>query len=831
VNTDVEVDVKPDCSIPGQETTSYALTMTEVLAVTDEFVSNQKVCIIDSGLDTNHPDLEETTFTGWEPSDSAEDWDTDTDGHGTRVAGVIVAKGNNNKGIQGVIRNGKLKVHVAKIFDSTKKTIKYSRVVEAIGKCKDSGANIINMSLQWVNTTTTKDLPGHDAVSNAIAALALDDEILVVAAAGNSAQTQYPGKLPGTFSVGAVNETAQYQGTNTNAQVDISAPGFRICMTNAGGLPDYRLGSGTSFAAPIVSGIAALIWSHCPVTCKPSDIKRILMNSSMNCRDDANNEVDCRYVEDGLGQGIVNAKSALDYANESGFLQPSAAPSEVPSLTPSLSPSDNPSQEPSDLPSLTPSMTPSVQPSQEPSEKPSELPSLTPSLSPSDQPSQEPSDLPSLTPSVTPSNHPSQEPSEKPSDLPSLTPSLSPSDQPSQKPSDLPSLTPSVTPSVQLSQEPSDKPSELPSLTPSLSPSDQPSQKPSDLPSLTPSVTPSVQPSQEPSREPSDLPSVMPSVSPSAMPSQEPSQEPSDKPSDLPSVSLSPSDQPTRQPSNEPSLLLSVSFSPSLPGFGNVEFSLNGTFYISNVNCSEVLTNGVVNGEVIAVLQQSLAETIALDAIIVKRVCGIDVDVDDIDGNRRLQVQDLLDGISVTFEATITTPCTGALCQNADDIASNLINVTSSLLSSQEFQESIETFASESNVDVLSNVSLSSAALSVTSAVVNEASASPSQSPSELNKNPKSSKTKAKSPTKSGKQKNTKKSKFSKAPKRTKLPNNAKRQKKVANTNTKSPSDASLTNAPKAPKTTKAPKNTKVAEWDLAEVSNATLANINGTSI
>jgi hypothetical protein len=743
VNTDVEVDVKPDCSIPGQETTSYALTMTEVLAVTDEFVSNQKVCIIDSGLDTNHPDLEETTFTGWEPSDSAEDWDTDTDGHGTRVAGVIVAKGNNNKGIQGVIRNGKLKVHVAKIFDSTKKTIKYSRVVEAIGKCKDSGANIINMSLQWVNTTTTKDLPGHDAVSNAIAALALDDEILVVAAAGNSAQTQYPGKLPGTFSVGAVNETAQYQGTNTNAQVDISAPGFRICMTNAGGLPDYRLGSGTSFAAPIVSGIAALIWSHCPVTCKPSDIKRILMNSSMNCRDDANNEVDCRYVEDGLGQGIVNAKSALDYANESGFLQPSAAPSEVPSLTPSLSPSDNPSQEPSDLPSLTPSMTPSVQPSQEPSEKPSELPSLTPSLSPSDQPSQ----------------------------------------------------------------------------------------KPSDLPSLTPSVTPSVQPSQEPSREPSDLPSVMPSVSPSAMPSQEPSQEPSDKPSDLPSVSLSPSDQPTRQPSNEPSLLLSVSFSPSLPGFGNVEFSLNGTFYISNVNCSEVLTNGVVNGEVIAVLQQSLAETIALDAIIVKRVCGIDVDVDDIDGNRRLQVQDLLDGISVTFEATITTPCTGALCQNADDIASNLINVTSSLLSSQEFQESIETFASESNVDVLSNVSLSSAALSVTSAVVNEASASPSQSPSELNKNPKSSKTKAKSPTKSGKQKNTKKSKFSKAPKRTKLPNNAKRQKKVANTNTKSPSDASLTNAPKAPKTTKAPKNTKVAEWDLAEVSNATLANINGTSI
>jgi hypothetical protein len=207
-----------------------------------------------------------------------------------------------------------------------------------------------------------------------------------------------------------------------------------------------------------------------------------------------------------------------------------------------------------------------------------------------------------------------------------------------------------------------------------------------------------------------------------------------------------------------------VSFSPSLSGFGNVEFSLNGTFYISNVNCSEVLTNGVVNDEVIAVLQQSLAETIALDAIIVKRVCGIDVDVDDIDGNRRLQVQDLLDGIPVTFEATITTPCTGALCQNADDIASNLINVTSSLLSSQEFQESIETFASESNVDVLSNVSLSSAALSVTSAVVNEASASPSQSPSNLNK-PKASKTKAKAPTKSGKQKNPKKNKTSKAQK------------------------------------------------------------------
>jgi len=101
----------------SSETTPYGINLVNALQVSDEFVHKKKVCIIDSGYDITHPDLQQsdTKVTGAEDG-GAGIWSQDGHGHGTHVAGTIAAIGQNGKGVMGVVRSGELNIHVVRVF-------------------------------------------------------------------------------------------------------------------------------------------------------------------------------------------------------------------------------------------------------------------------------------------------------------------------------------------------------------------------------------------------------------------------------------------------------------------------------------------------------------------------------------------------------------------------------------------------------------------------------------------------------------------------------------------------------------------------------------------
>ena len=104
----------------NSETEPYGIDLIKALKVSDEFVNNKKVCIIDSGYDINHPDLPSagTKVTG-AANGGAGVWNQDGNGHGTHVAGTIAAIGQNGKGVRGVVRSGELNIHVVRVFGNS----------------------------------------------------------------------------------------------------------------------------------------------------------------------------------------------------------------------------------------------------------------------------------------------------------------------------------------------------------------------------------------------------------------------------------------------------------------------------------------------------------------------------------------------------------------------------------------------------------------------------------------------------------------------------------------------------------------------------------------
>lgn len=121
----------------GGEITPYGITQVHALDVDDSQVSNRKVCVIDSGYDLGHPDLQTMNINGTDlhPNPGyigSTAWSEDQSGHGTHVAGTIAAIGNNNFGVQGVVRNGQINLHVVRAFGSDGLGAWKSRMIIAV---------------------------------------------------------------------------------------------------------------------------------------------------------------------------------------------------------------------------------------------------------------------------------------------------------------------------------------------------------------------------------------------------------------------------------------------------------------------------------------------------------------------------------------------------------------------------------------------------------------------------------------------------------------------------------------------------------------------------
>eukprot|EP01083_Nonionella_stella_P031474 86198_1 len=95
----------------------YGIKKVNAPKVDTSYVSNRKVCIIDNGYDIDHPDLPVTNVDGYTGSDSGGLWYQGGNSHGTHVAGTMVAIGDNNIGVVGVVPTGTMPLYIVRVFN------------------------------------------------------------------------------------------------------------------------------------------------------------------------------------------------------------------------------------------------------------------------------------------------------------------------------------------------------------------------------------------------------------------------------------------------------------------------------------------------------------------------------------------------------------------------------------------------------------------------------------------------------------------------------------------------------------------------------------------
>lgn len=272
----------------------------EAWQLTGNLIKPMKVAILDSGIDSDHPDLINKISVGGMGFLNGNLLNNieDSLGHGTGVSGIIAGQTGNGIGIAGV--SGVLDVSVLplKIF-WTSNYCYSSDVINAIDYAIVQNADVINLSLGSLEPLQLE----MEAVQRA-----LNSGIVVVASSGNNGnqstagQYVYPASYEGVISVGAINENNnRAYFSNYNDKVSLVAPGSNIKTTYLNGA--YTNYSGTSFAAPIISAIAAVIKGKNPEY-TIQDIKNILESSAT----DLGQEGKDNYY----GNGSINFKNALE---------------------------------------------------------------------------------------------------------------------------------------------------------------------------------------------------------------------------------------------------------------------------------------------------------------------------------------------------------------------------------------------------------------------------------------------------------------------------------------------------------------------------------------
>ncbi|MGI9232126.1 MAG: S8 family peptidase [Woeseiaceae bacterium] len=205
------------------------------------------VAVIDTGIDTNHPDLL-GRVTGVHNFVDRSSRQFRADVHGTAVAGVIAANANNQIGIVGVAPDAAimaLKACEQNGPGERAATCNSFTLAKAIDFAIDQHADVINLSLAGPN----------DALLERLVARAVERGSIVVGAVGRDEQSPFPASAHDVIA--AANESS----ANTNASV-IRAPGTQIVGPVPGN--DYDFFSGSSFSAAYVSGVVALIRQRKP---------------------------------------------------------------------------------------------------------------------------------------------------------------------------------------------------------------------------------------------------------------------------------------------------------------------------------------------------------------------------------------------------------------------------------------------------------------------------------------------------------------------------------------------------------------------------------------
>ncbi|WP_320065894.1 type VII secretion-associated serine protease mycosin [Micromonospora sp. RTGN7] len=230
------------------------------------------VAVIDTGVYAAHPDLAGRVLDGRRLIGRDDKGKVDERNHGTGVAGLIAARGGGRGHALGIAPRARiLPVTIAT------NTFAGSNLPEGIRYAVDRGAKVINISNGGPTTSTALDEAVRYAQSR---------DVVVVAAAGNAeqgdAEVLYPARLPGVIAVGATDRDGEpWSGGTRGEQIAITAPGVDI-STTAGRWSDLTEGGyvtvdgGTSAAAPLVAGAAALIRARYPQASAAEVVNRLV---------------------------------------------------------------------------------------------------------------------------------------------------------------------------------------------------------------------------------------------------------------------------------------------------------------------------------------------------------------------------------------------------------------------------------------------------------------------------------------------------------------------------------------------------------------------------
>lgn len=304
------------------------------------------IAVVDTGADLNHVDLVNQFWTNPNPSGTSGlrgsrmeiDWNgdgdcTDTDPdfgpeqcassdptddntgtfHGTRVSGIAAAQTNNGVLMAGIARNSKImavKVLNASGFGT------FSAIAQGINFAVNNGASVINLSLGGSAT--------NEAVREAIKR-ALERNIVVVAASGNTSTppcaVNFPANYAPVIAVGATetNGSTIASFSCLGSGMDLVAPGVGIVATVSAPPNTTTTGQGTSFATPMVSGVAALIKALHPTM----SVNEIVKYIDYTATDLGNPGYDTTF-----GFGRLNAGAAVIAANNRTLFVSSSASSE-----------------------------------------------------------------------------------------------------------------------------------------------------------------------------------------------------------------------------------------------------------------------------------------------------------------------------------------------------------------------------------------------------------------------------------------------------------------------------------------------------------------------
>jgi thermitase len=280
------------------------------------------VAVLGTGVDVSHPDLKDNIWINEnEIPDNGEDddqngyiddiygWNFESnnnqvtpsfaiygiEGHETMVAGVIAATGNNGIGVTGVNWQCSIMALRLSVFMTS------AQVAEGLDYAAANGADILNMSFSSDDFGPEGDPIVNEAIDNAF-----EHGILLTGSAGNDdmAKANYPAAYYNVMAVASTDgEDIKTGHSNYGPWIDISAPGTDIVTTDLDG--EYISTAGTSFSAPYVAAVGALVLSYRPQLTN-IELRAILENTTDPVYYGMVNPDEC-YI----GTGRVNAYQAL----------------------------------------------------------------------------------------------------------------------------------------------------------------------------------------------------------------------------------------------------------------------------------------------------------------------------------------------------------------------------------------------------------------------------------------------------------------------------------------------------------------------------------------